>query len=163
MAPNSSTLVWKIPWMEEPGRLQSMGSLRDGHNWATSFSLLLSCIGEGNGNPFQCYCLENPRNRGAWRAAVYGVTQSRTLLTWLSSSSSFEIWLAEMELCCDCKMHVGFWRLKTKKIFLKRTPVPIWEGFPGDTDGKESTCNEGDLGLIPGLGRSPGEGNGNWL
>ena len=42
MAPHSSTLAWKIPWMEEPGRLQSMGSLRVGHDWATSLSLSLS-------------------------------------------------------------------------------------------------------------------------
>ena len=60
MAPYSSTLAWKIPWMEEPGRLQSMGSRRVGHDWATS--LPLSCIGEGNGNPLQCSCLENPRD-----------------------------------------------------------------------------------------------------
>ena len=86
MAPHSSTLAWKIPWTEEPGRLQSMGSLGVGHDWATSLSL--SCIGEGNGNPLQCSCLENPRDGGAWWAAVYGVTQSRTQLTWLSSSSS---------------------------------------------------------------------------
>ena len=45
-------------------------------------------FGEGNGNPLQCSCLENPRDRGAWRAAVYGVTQSRTGLKRLSSSSS---------------------------------------------------------------------------
>ena len=82
MAPHSSTLAWKIPWAEEPGRLQSMGSLRVGHDWATSLSL--SCIGEGNGNPLQCSCLENPRDRGAWWAAVYGVAQSRTRLTRLS-------------------------------------------------------------------------------
>ena len=50
------------------------------------FSLL--CIGEGNGNPLQCSCLENPRDRGAWWAAVCGVTQSRTRLRRLSSSSS---------------------------------------------------------------------------
>ena len=48
----------------------------------------LSCIGEGNGNPLQCSCLENPRDGGAWWAAVYGVTQSRTRLKWLSSSNS---------------------------------------------------------------------------
>ena len=48
----------------------------------------LTCIGEGNGNPLQCSCLENPRDGGAWWAAVYGVTQSRTQLKWLSSSSS---------------------------------------------------------------------------
>ena len=52
------------------------------------FHLSLSCIGEGNGNPLQCSCLENPRDGGARRAAVYGVTQSRTRLKWLSSSSS---------------------------------------------------------------------------
>ena len=49
---------------------------------------LLSCIGEGNGNPFQYSCLENPRDRGACWAAVYGVAQSQTRLMWLSSSSS---------------------------------------------------------------------------
>ena len=48
----------------------------------------LSCIGEGNGNPLQCSCLENPRDDGAWWAAIYGVAQSRTRLKWLSSSSS---------------------------------------------------------------------------
>ena len=86
MVPHSSTLAWKIPWAEEPGRLQSMGSRRVGHDWATSVSL--SCIGEGNGNPLQCSCLENPRDGGAWWAAVYGVAQSWTWLKWLSSSSN---------------------------------------------------------------------------
>ena len=52
------------------------------------FHFSLSCIGEGNGNPLQCSCLENPRDSGAWWAAIYGVTQSRTQLKWLSSSSS---------------------------------------------------------------------------
>ena len=52
------------------------------------FHFSLSCIGEGNGNPFQCSCLENPRDGGAWWAAVYGVAQSRTQLKQLSSSSS---------------------------------------------------------------------------
>ena len=88
MASHSSTFAWKIPRMEEPGRLQSMGSLRIGHNWATS--LPLSCIGEGSSNPLQCSCLENPRGGGAWWAAVYGVAHdwSRTRLKWRSSSSS---------------------------------------------------------------------------
>ena len=120
MAPHSNILAWKIPWTEEPGGLQSMGSLRVGHDRATSLSLStfmhwrkkwqltpvflpgesqgrgnlvgcclwgrtesdmterlhfhfpLSCIGERNGNPLQCSCLENPRDGGAWWAAVYG-------------------------------------------------------------------------------------------
>ena len=88
VAPYSSTLAWKIPWTEEPGRLQSMGSLRGGHDFTFTFHFSLSCIEEGNGNPLQCSCMENPRDGGAWWAAVYGVTQSRTRLKRLSSSSS---------------------------------------------------------------------------
>ena len=52
------------------------------------FHFSLSCIGEGNGNPLQCSCLENPRDWGAWWAAICGVAQSRTRLKQLSSSSS---------------------------------------------------------------------------
>ena len=55
------------------------------------FHFSLSCIGEGNGNPLQCSCLENPRDRGAWWAAVHGVAQSQTRLKQLSSSSSKHI------------------------------------------------------------------------
>ena len=76
MVPHSSTFAWKIPWMEEPGGLQAMGSQRVRYDRATS----LSCIGEGNGNPLQYSCLQNPRDGGAWWAAVYGVAESRTQL-----------------------------------------------------------------------------------
>ena len=65
-----------------------MGSLRVGHDWATSLSLFTLMHWRRNGNPLQCSCLENPRDGGAWWAAVYGVAQSRTRLKWLSSSSS---------------------------------------------------------------------------
>ena len=123
MAPHSSTLAWKIPWMEEPGGLQSMGLRRVGHDWATSLSPFTSCTGEGNGYPLQYSCLENPRDRGAWWAAVYEVAQSQTWLTWLNS-------------------------------------IRLTWGFPISSVGKESICNAGDPGLIPGLVRSPGEGNG---
>ena len=93
MAPHSSTLAWKIPWTEEPGRLRSIESRRVRHDWATSLSFSLSCIGEGHGNSLQCSCLENPRDGGAWWAAVYGVTQSWTRLKRLSSSSSSSVYL----------------------------------------------------------------------
>ena len=63
------------------------------------FHFSLSCIGEGNGNPLQCSCLENPRDRGAWWAAVYGVTQSWTQLKWLSSSSSSSSSMYCMRAC----------------------------------------------------------------
>ena len=72
----------------EPGRLQSMGSLESDTTERLHFHFSLACIEEGNGNPLQCSCLENPRDGGAWWAAVYGVTQSRTRLKQLSSSSS---------------------------------------------------------------------------
>ena len=72
------SLVGCSPW----GRKESDTTER------LHFHFSLSCIGKWNGNPFQCSCLENPRDRGAWWAAVYGVTQSRTGLKRLSSSSS---------------------------------------------------------------------------
>ena len=80
MATHSSTLAWKIPWMEEPGGLQSLGLEESDTTERLHFHFSLSCIGEGNGNPLQCSCLKNPRARGAWRAAVYGVAQSQTQL-----------------------------------------------------------------------------------
>ena len=89
MAPHSSTLAWKIPWTEESlvgcspqGREESDTTER------LHFHFSLSRIGEGNGNPLQCSCLENPRDGGACWAAVYRVAQSRTRLKRLSSSSS---------------------------------------------------------------------------
>ena len=91
MAPHSSTLAWKIPWAEEPGRLHSMGSQRVGHNWATSLSLFTFMHWRRKWQPTPVFLLENPRDRGAWWAAVYGVAQSRTWLKWLSSSSSSSI------------------------------------------------------------------------
>ena len=72
------SLVGYSPW----GRQESDTTER------LHFHFSLSCIGEGNGNPLQCSCLENPRDRGAWWASIYGVAQSRTWLTRLSSSSS---------------------------------------------------------------------------
>ena len=88
------------------------------------FYFSLSCTGEGNGNPLQCSCLENPRDGGAWWAAAYGVAQRWTQMKRLSSSS----------------IHT--------------------RGFPDSSVGKESSCNAGDPSLIPGSGRSAGEGIG---
>ena len=87
---HSSTLAWEIPWMEEPRRLQSMGSLSQTRlsGFTFTFHFSLSCIGEGNGNPLQCSCLESPRDGGAQWAAVCGVAQSWTRLKRLSGSSS---------------------------------------------------------------------------
>ena len=88
MAPHSSTLAWKIPWMKEPGRLQSMGSLKVGYDWATSLSLFTFMHWRRKWQPTPVFLLENPRDGGAWWAAISGVAQSRTRLKRLSSSSS---------------------------------------------------------------------------
>ena len=83
MAPHSSTLAWKIPWMEA-WKIPSLvgcspwGCEESDTTERLHFHFSLSCIGEGNGNPPQYSCLENPRDGGAWWAAVYGVTQSQT-------------------------------------------------------------------------------------
>ena len=125
MATHSSTLAWQIPWTEEPGGLQSMGSLGVVHNWATSLFTFMHSIrkwqptpvflpGESQGRKSLVGCC-------LWGRTDWGVTE------WLSSSSSSK-----------------------KRI-----------GFPCSSVGKESACNAGDLGSIPGL--IPGEGNGNLL
>ena len=92
--------TWRRQWHPTPvlllgkshGRRSLVGCSPWGHKesdtteWL-SFHFSPSCIGEGNGNPLQCSCLENPRDGGAWWASVYRVAQSRTRLKRLSSSS----------------------------------------------------------------------------
>ena len=93
--------IWRRQWHPTPvllpgkshGRISLVGCSPRGHKELDTTEQLhlhfsLSCIGEGNGNPLHCSCLENPRDRGAWWATVYGVAQSRTWLKRLSSSSS---------------------------------------------------------------------------
>ena len=92
---------WRRQWHPTPvllpGKSHGQRSLVGCRTWSRKesgtterlhFHFFLSCIGEGNGNPLQCSCLENPRDGGAWWATIYGVAQSRTLLKRLSSSSS---------------------------------------------------------------------------
>ena len=93
--------LWRKQWHPTPvllpGKSHGWRSLVGCSPWGRKgldtterihFHFSLSCIGEGNGNPLQCSCLENPRDGGAWWAAVYGVAQSQTRLKRLSSSSS---------------------------------------------------------------------------
>ena len=87
MSSHSSTFAWKIPWAEEPGRLQSMRSLRVRHDFIFTFTFHFHALEEEMAT-HSCSCLENPRDHGAWWAAVYGVPQSWTRLKRLSSSSS---------------------------------------------------------------------------
>ena len=103
------TCTWLMPLIHLPGRRQCHPTLvllpGKSHGWRSlvgcspwgrykldttkrlQFHFSLSCIGEGTGNPLQCSCLENPRDGGAWWAAIYGVAQSRTRLKRRSSSN----------------------------------------------------------------------------
>ena len=88
MAPHSGTLAWKIPWMEEPGRLQSMGSLRVRHNWATSLSLFTSMHWRRKWQPTPVFLPGESQGRGSLVGCRLWVAQSRTQLKRLSNSSS---------------------------------------------------------------------------
>ena len=81
MAPHSSTLAWKIPWTASLVGCSPWSRKESDTTERLHFPFSLSCIGEGNGNPLQCSCLQNPKDRGAWLAAIYGVAQSRTRLS----------------------------------------------------------------------------------
>ena len=121
------SLVGCSPW----GRKESDTAER------LPFHFSHSCIGEGNGNPLQCSCLVNPRDGGAWRAAVYGVAQSRTRLKRLSSSSSSSSssmwWLRWYSICLPRgRPGVNPW---VRKISWRRKwqPTPVF--LPGKSHG----------------------------
>jgi len=87
MAPHSSTLAWKIPWMEGPGGLQSMGLLGVGHDWATSLYFFTFMHWRRRWQPTPVFLPGESQGQESLVSAVYGVAQSRTRLKWLSSSS----------------------------------------------------------------------------
>ena len=95
MATHSSTLAWKIPCMEGPSRLQSMGSLGVGHDRATSLSLFTFMQWRRKWQPTPVFLPGESQGRGTWWAAVYGVTQSRIWLKWLSSSTLQNVYIAK--------------------------------------------------------------------
>ena len=84
-------MAWGAWWAAVHGVAESRTRLSD-FTFTLHFHSSLSCIGEGNSNPLQRSCLENPRDGGAWWAAIYGVTQSQTRLKWLSSSRENRTW-----------------------------------------------------------------------
>ena len=94
MASHSSTLTWKTPWMEEPGRLLSMWLRRVRHNWVTSLSLFTFLHWRRKWQPTPVFLPGE-----SLVAAVYGVTQSRTRLKWLSSNSSSNMNLPQVYMC----------------------------------------------------------------
>ena len=97
MAPHSSTLAWKIPWTEEPGGLQSMGSLRVRHDWAASLPLFTFMHWRRKWQPTPVFLPGESQGWGSLVAAIFGVTQSQTRLKQLSSSSSSRLLLTEFD------------------------------------------------------------------
>ena len=86
MAPHSSTLAWKIPWMEEPGRLQSMGSLRVEHDWVTALSLFIFMHWRRKWQPSPVFLPREFQGRGSLVGCCLWAAPSRTQLKWLSGS-----------------------------------------------------------------------------
>ena len=113
------------------------------------FPFSLSCIGEGNGNPLQCSCLENPRDGGAWWNALYGVAQSRTQLMWLSSSSSSTVqglpwWLSGKEPTWQCRRR-GFDPCVGKIPWRRKCHLTL-VFLPGKSHGQRSLAGYGPWG-----------------
>ena len=138
MAPHSSTLAWKILWTEEPSRLQSMGSLRVRQDWATSLSLFTFMHWRRNWQPTPVVLPGESQGRGAWWAAIYGVTQSQTRLKRLSSSSSTSSQIrgsstpsAKTRPGADCgsdhELFIAKFKLKLKKV--RKTIRPFRYGL----------------------------------
>ena len=130
MAPHSSVLAWRIPGTEEPGGLPSMGLHRVGHD-RSDLAAAAKC-------PVTVTPKITPKNNLTLTPLIiqYVFLKNGCIVLQNSTLSSFR------------KYSIG------TIIFL------VFHGFPCGSAGKESTCNAGDLGLIPGLGRSPGEGKG---
>ena len=114
MAPHSSTFAWKIPWMEEPGGLQSMGSLRVGHDWATSLSLFTFMHWRRKWQPTPVFLSGESQGQRAWWAAVYGVSLSQTRLKQLSSSS-ITMWCSHL---MNWELYSPFWHKIKSFLYL---------------------------------------------
>ena len=127
MAPHSSTLAWRISRMEEPGRLQSMGSLRVGHDWATSLSLFTFMHWRRKWQATPVFLPGESQGRGAWRAAVYGVAQSRTRLKRLSSSGSRN--RMEREILPHPSLHGVYSRCRNKQEMKGEIREQIWSPY----------------------------------
>ena len=126
------------------------------------FLLSPSCIGEGNGNPLQCSCLENPRDGGAWWAAIYGVAQSQSQLKWLCSSSSILVrtknWFWKLRVHNKSHGMLHKWNAKCKEFF---GSIPLNDilsstvGFPGGSVVKEFACRCRRGGFNTWVGKMP--------
>ena len=130
------------------------------------FHFSLSCTGEGNGNPLQCSCLENPRDGGAWWAAVCGVAQSQTVLKRLSSSSSSSKSFNKSYLNRTSTLHIlppSYFIVSLSYIFGEMYRNRASQMAPVVKNPSANAGDIKDMGLIPESGRSPRGGHRNPL
>ena len=136
MAPNSSVLAWEIPWMEEPGRLQSVGSLGVGQDWANSLSLLTFMHWRRKWQPTPVFLPGESQGWGSLVGVVYGVAQSRTRLKRLSNRSSSQ---------CRRLRRLGFDPWVRKNPWRRKwQPPPVF--LPGESHGWRSLAGYGSWG-----------------
>ena len=117
MAPHSGTLAWRIPWQRSLVGCRPWGREESDTTERLPFHFSLSRIGEGNGNPLQCSCLENPRDREASWAVVYGVAQSRTRLKRLSSSIYIYIHIHANTYIFNMLIHTHIYRISNVRYY----------------------------------------------
>ena len=140
-----------------PGKSHGRRSLEGCSSWGRwgsdmterlHFQFSLSCIGEGSGNPLHCSCLENPRDGGAWWAAVYGVTQSRTWLKRLSSQQSTHAHSSSFIF----RWHSSFiWKLYVAQCKTEFGVQAHWLGYPASEESWAHDASQTTVILSPGL------------
>ena len=126
MAPHSSTLAWKIPWMEEPGRLQSMGSLRVRHDWVTSLSLFTFMHWRRKWQPTLVFLPGESQGWGSLVGCHLGVAQSRTWLKQLSSSRSSRLVITFLP---RSKRLLISWLQSPSSVILEPPKNKVWHCF----------------------------------
>jgi len=163
MAPHSSTLAWKIPWTEEPGRLQTMGSRRVGHDWATSLSLFPFMHWRRKWQPTPVFLPGESQGRGSLVGRrLWGRTESGHDWSDLAAAAAVSLcsWYDDINERQTIFKDLCSFSLTLKYVNINRVPQITIRGFPDTSVGKGSACNAGDPSSILGLGRSPEEEKG---
>ena len=152
MATHSSILAWEIPWTDDPGRLQSMGSERVRHNWVTWLSFFQNGISFAKWAATCPHQIVVPHATRNWK---WGTARFKERFP----DSNCGIWASQMAPAVKhSPANAGdvrdpCWSPGPGTLHCRRAPEFTPVCFPGGSDSKEPTCKVGDLGLIPGLGR----------
>ena len=117
MAPHSSTLAWKIPWMGEPGRLQSMRPLRVGHDWATSLSLFNSMHWRRKWQPTPVFLPGESQGRGSLVGChLWGRTESDTTEATWRQPQTLKLWFAAVQLLSHVRLFATPWTIARQAL-----------------------------------------------